>query len=172
MALALAAHHGLRVHVLLDERSAAFFGIGLARATRRPVVLLATSGTAAAEFLPAIVEASLGRVPLVVLTADRPVELRDKGAAQTIDQAHLYGGHARWFSELPTFDDTVIDPRARPLGGRGQWPSRPARTARPVRSTSMHPFANRSSRSERSVPGLISARACAARARPVHGRRW
>ena len=104
LALALAAHDGLRVRVLLDERSAAFFGIGLARATRRPVVLLATSGTAAAEFLPAVVEASLGRVPLVVLTADRPVELRDKGAAQTIDQAHLYGRQVRWFSELPILD--------------------------------------------------------------------
>jgi 2-succinyl-5-enolpyruvyl-6-hydroxy-3-cyclohexene-1-carboxylate synthase len=105
LALALAAHDGLRVRVLLDERSAAFFGIGLARATRCPVVLLATSGTAAAEFLPAVVEASMGRVPLVVLTADRPVELRDKGAAQTIDQTHLYGRHARWFSELPVLDE-------------------------------------------------------------------
>ena len=106
LALALAAHDRLRVRVLLDERSAAFFGIGLARASRRPVVLLATSGTAAAEFLPAVVEASMGRVPLLVLTADRPVELRDKGAAQTVDQAHLYGRHARWFSELSILDDS------------------------------------------------------------------
>src|SRR5205823_5893724 len=84
-----------------DERSAAYFGLGLARAARQPVALLATSGTAAANFLPAVVEASLSRVPLIVLTADRPHELRDVGAPQTIGQLRLYGQHAKWFFDLP-----------------------------------------------------------------------
>ena len=68
------------------------------------MVLLATSGTAVVEFAPAVVEAQLSRVPLVVLTADRPAELRDRGAPQTIDQAHLYGRAAKWFAELPLLD--------------------------------------------------------------------
>ncbi len=101
LAIKLAQHPRIKLWMHLDERSAAYFGIGLARATRQPVVLLATSGTAAANFMPAVVEASLGRVPLIVLTADRPHELRDVGAAQTIDQLRLYGEHARWFIDLP-----------------------------------------------------------------------
>ncbi len=105
MALALAAHDGLRVQVLLDERSAAFFALGMARTSARPVVLLATSGTAVVNFAPAVVEASLARVPLVVLTADRPAELRDRGAPQTIDQVKLYGGYVKWTTELPLPDE-------------------------------------------------------------------
>jgi 2-succinyl-5-enolpyruvyl-6-hydroxy-3-cyclohexene-1-carboxylate synthase len=104
LALALRAHPGLRVLVLLDERSAGFFALGIGKVTRRPAVVLTTSGTAAAELLPAVVEASLGRVPLLVLTADRPPELRDRGAAQAIDQGHLFGRHATWFAELPLLD--------------------------------------------------------------------
>ena len=100
IALALRAHDRIRVRVLIDERSAGFFALGIARTTGRPAVLLGTSGTAVVNFAPAIVEASLGRVPLVVLTADRPAELRDRGAPQTIDQTHLYGRHAKWFAEL------------------------------------------------------------------------
>jgi 2-succinyl-5-enolpyruvyl-6-hydroxy-3-cyclohexene-1-carboxylate synthase len=84
----------------LDERSAAFFALGLARASRQPVALLCTSGTAAANFMPAIVEARYARVPLIVLTADRPAELRDVGAPQTIDQLRLYGPYAKWFVEV------------------------------------------------------------------------
>lgn len=101
LALALRSHPGLRVFVHLDERAAAYFGLGLARAARRPVVLLSTSGTAAVNFAPAVTEAREARVPLVVLTADRPPELRDRGANQTIDQVHLYGRQAKWFVELP-----------------------------------------------------------------------
>ena len=101
LAITLAHHADIRLWMHLDERSAGYFGLGLARATRQPVALLATSGTAAANFLPAVVEASLARVPLVVLTADRPHELRDNGAAQTIDQLHLYGKHVKWFFDLP-----------------------------------------------------------------------
>ncbi len=104
MALALRTAPGLRVRVLYDERAAAFFALGMARTSRRPVVLLSTSGTAAVEFAPAVVEAQLSRVPLVVLTADRPAELRDRGAPQTIDQDHLYGRAAKWFTELPLLD--------------------------------------------------------------------
>ncbi|HYW86679.1 MAG TPA: 2-succinyl-5-enolpyruvyl-6-hydroxy-3-cyclohexene-1-carboxylic-acid synthase [Chloroflexota bacterium] len=104
VALKLANHPRLRLWTHLDERSASFFGLGLAKASRGPVVLLATSGTAAAEFFPAIVEAFYSRVPLVVITADRPRELRDRGAPQTIDQLHLYGRHAKWFFDLPEPD--------------------------------------------------------------------
>jgi 2-succinyl-5-enolpyruvyl-6-hydroxy-3-cyclohexene-1-carboxylate synthase len=105
LALGLAAHDGLRTTVLLDERSAGFVALGLARTSGRAVVLLGTSGTAVVNFGPAIVEASLSRVPLVVLTADRPIELRDRGAPQTIDQTALYGRYAKWWTELPLPDD-------------------------------------------------------------------
>jgi 2-succinyl-5-enolpyruvyl-6-hydroxy-3-cyclohexene-1-carboxylate synthase len=101
LAVALARHPDIKVWMHLDERSAAYFGLGLAHALRRPVGLLATSGTGAANFFPAVVEAFLGRVPLVVLTADRPHELRDCGAPQTIDQLRLYGEHVKWFFDLP-----------------------------------------------------------------------
>ncbi|MDH4141296.1 MAG: 2-succinyl-5-enolpyruvyl-6-hydroxy-3-cyclohexene-1-carboxylic-acid synthase [Chloroflexota bacterium] len=106
LALALAAHDGLDTRVLIDERSAGFFALGMARTSERPIVLLATSGTAVVNFAPAVVEASLARVPLVVVTADRPAELRDRGAPQTIDQVRLYGSHVRWSTELPLADDT------------------------------------------------------------------
>ena len=101
--LAVAAHFepGLRCRAILDERSAAFFALGLARQSGAPVALVCTSGTAAANYLPAVVEAHLARVPLLLLTADRPPELRDWGAGQTIDQVGLYGGYVRRFVELP-----------------------------------------------------------------------
>ncbi len=108
LALALRGADDIRVRVLLDERSAGFLALGMARTARRPVVLLATSGTANVELAPAVVEASLSRVPLVVLTSDRPPELRDRGAPQTIDQARLYGSAAKWYAELPLADGEPV----------------------------------------------------------------
>ncbi len=91
LALALAERSELRLHVRLDERSAAFFALGVALASGRPVLLLVTSGTAAAEVHAAVCEADLSSVPLIVVTADRPPELHGVGAPQTIDQAGLFG---------------------------------------------------------------------------------
>jgi 2-succinyl-5-enolpyruvyl-6-hydroxy-3-cyclohexene-1-carboxylate synthase len=102
LALALAAEPGLRTWSHVDERSAGFFALGLAKATRTPVAIACTSGTAAANLVPAVVEAWHAAVPLVVLTADRPPELRDVGAGQAIDQIGLFGTHVRWFVEVGT----------------------------------------------------------------------
>ncbi len=109
----------MRVRVLLDERAAGFFALGIARASQRATGVLVTSGTAAANLLPAVVEATLGRVPLVLLTADRPPELRDRGAPQTIDQVGLFGVHVKWFAELPLLDGMPETRRhVRSLAGR------------------------------------------------------
>ncbi|OCA92177.1 2-succinyl-5-enolpyruvyl-6-hydroxy-3-cyclohexene-1-carboxylic-acid synthase [Pseudobacillus wudalianchiensis] len=100
MALLLAEHPDIKVYVQIDERSAAFFALGLAKASGKPTALLCTSGTAAANYLPAVAEAKNARIPLIVLTSDRPHELREVGAPQSIDQNRLYGTHAKWFAEM------------------------------------------------------------------------
>jgi 2-succinyl-5-enolpyruvyl-6-hydroxy-3-cyclohexene-1-carboxylate synthase len=111
LALALARDGRVRLHVHLDERSSAFFALGIAKATGEPVAIACTSGTAAAEFLPAVVEASQTRTPLIVLTADRPPRLRGTGANQTIDQVELYGRYARTYLE-PVVPATPADASA------------------------------------------------------------
>jgi 2-succinyl-5-enolpyruvyl-6-hydroxy-3-cyclohexene-1-carboxylate synthase len=100
LALACADDPRLRVRSVVDERSGAFFALGAAKATGRPALVIATSGTAGAHFYPAILEAEASRVPLVALTADRPLELHGFGAPQTIDQQHLFGAHVRFFADL------------------------------------------------------------------------
>lgn len=101
LSIMLSRNPTIRNWVLIDERSAAFFALGLAKSLSQPVVLVSTSGTAPANFYPAIIEAEMSGIPLIILTADRPVELRDSGAAQTIDQIHLYGRHVKWFQDMP-----------------------------------------------------------------------
>lgn len=100
LAVALDRHPELTTHIAIDERSAGFFAVGSAQATGRPVALVCTSGTATANFLPAVAEADASNIPILLLTADRPPELRDTGAGQTIDQLKLYGERVRWFFEV------------------------------------------------------------------------
>ena len=108
LALAEADERGeLRLHVRVDERSAAFVALGLAKVTREPVAVVVTSGSAVANLLPALVEAAYAGVPLVAITADRPAELRDTGANQTIDQARLFEGVVRWSADVPAPDTRV-----------------------------------------------------------------
>ncbi|TMC98748.1 MAG: 2-succinyl-5-enolpyruvyl-6-hydroxy-3-cyclohexene-1-carboxylic-acid synthase [Chloroflexi bacterium] len=111
IAMALQRHPRIKVIVQIDERSSSFFALGLGKSTGKPAVVLCTSGTAAAEFHPAVVEAFYSRTPLIVVTADRPPELRDVGANQAIDQQHLYGTAVRWFFDPGTPADLPGAPR-------------------------------------------------------------
>ena len=117
MVLALTARDELALHVFHDERSASFAAVGIARATGNPALLLCTSGTAAAEFHAAVVEAHQDDVPMIVLTGDRPPELRDVGAPQTIDQTRLFGAAVRWFAD-PGVPDGAIAHTWRALATR------------------------------------------------------
>ncbi|BAN34211.1 hypothetical protein SCD_n00362 [Sulfuricella denitrificans skB26] len=107
LTLACLRHPHLRTWIQVDERSAGFFALGLSKADRRPVVLICTSGSAPANWFPAVIEANHGLTPLILLTADRPPELRDCGANQTIDQVKLFGGQVRASHELPLAETTV-----------------------------------------------------------------
>jgi 2-succinyl-5-enolpyruvyl-6-hydroxy-3-cyclohexene-1-carboxylate synthase len=122
LVLSLVRDARLRATSHIDERCGGFFALGLAKASGLPVALACTSGTAAANYAPAVIEAHEARVPLIVLTADRPPELRDVGAGQTIDQLKLYGSAAKWFQEV---DDHAATPaRVRWLRGlacRAYW---------------------------------------------------
>jgi 2-succinyl-5-enolpyruvyl-6-hydroxy-3-cyclohexene-1-carboxylate synthase len=104
LALACLRQPGLKTWVQVDERSAAFFALGLAKACQQPVILICTSGSAPANWFPAVIEADMGATPLILLSADRPAELRNCGANQSIDQQHLFGRHVRAFHELPPAD--------------------------------------------------------------------
>ena len=106
LVLSLTSEERLRCHSHVDERCAGFFALGLAKASAVPVAIACTSGTAVAELLPAVVEAHEARVPLIVLSADRPPELREVGAGQTIDQLKIFGGFAKWFFEVGTHEAT------------------------------------------------------------------
>src|SRR5215204_965148 len=122
LALTLAAQEGIEATSVLDERSAGFVALGMAKASGRPVAVTCTSGTAAANLHPAVVEAHEARVPLVVLTADRPPELREVGAGQAIDQLRLYGTAAKWFFEVGTHEATPERLRwMRTLACRAYW---------------------------------------------------
>jgi len=107
LTVAVASNERTRSLVHFDERGAAYAALGFSKATRKPAALICTSGTAAANFSPAIVEASQEQIPLIVLTADRPPELRYTGANQTINQVQLYGDYVRWFCDLPCPSDEI-----------------------------------------------------------------
>jgi 2-succinyl-5-enolpyruvyl-6-hydroxy-3-cyclohexene-1-carboxylate synthase len=120
--LTLVGHPGIEAVSVIDERAAGFVGLGLAKATGRPAAVTCTSGTAAANLHPAVVEAWEARVPLLVLTADRPPELRGVGAGQAIDQLGLYGSAAKWFVEVGNHEpgrETAVHHRA--LACRAYW---------------------------------------------------
>ncbi|GGE49985.1 2-succinyl-5-enolpyruvyl-6-hydroxy-3-cyclohexene-1-carboxylate synthase [Pullulanibacillus camelliae] len=105
LAMLIHAHPLLKTWIDVDERSAAFFALGMAKKSNQPVAIVCSSGTATANFYPAVIEAKYGRVPLVVLTADRPHELRGNGSPQTIDQIKMYGDHVKWFQDMPLPED-------------------------------------------------------------------
>ena len=117
LALALAADPRLRLHIHHDERSAAYLALGIGLATGLPAPVLCSSGTAAAEMHPAVIEAHQAEVPLLVCTADRPPELRDVGAPQTIDQDRLFTTATRWFHD-PGVADDALPTTWRSLGAR------------------------------------------------------
>ena len=128
VALTLAADERIDSVSVIDERSAGFMALGMAKATGRPVAVTCTSGTAAANLMPAVVEAHESRVPLIVLTADRPPELREVGAGQSIDQLKLYGSAAKWFVEVGNHEPghaTATHHRA--LACRAYWTARGGR---------------------------------------------
>ncbi len=126
LAMAILRQSALSCTVAVDERSTAFFALGIAKASRRPVLLLATSGTAPANWLPAIIEASQAGVPLIALSADRPPELQNCGANQTIEQVGLFGAHVRGNHPLgaphPEFDPAWLHHLAAHVVDQATWP--------------------------------------------------
>ena len=107
LTISLARHPAIKAWVHLDERSASYFALGMAKALGEPVALVCTSGTAAPNFHPAVAEAHNSSIPLLVLTSDRPPELSDWGALQTIDQVRIYGSHAKWSVAMPMPEATA-----------------------------------------------------------------
>ncbi len=145
LAIACARHPSLRVFTLRDERSAGFFALGLARAQGRAVALICTSGTAPANYMPAVIEAYYSRVPLIVVTADRPPELRGIGSNQTVDQVKLYGSHVKWSVDMPIPQDTkILDAHAQAIAARSAFvalssPSGPVHINWPFREPLLPP---------------------------------
>jgi 2-succinyl-5-enolpyruvyl-6-hydroxy-3-cyclohexene-1-carboxylate synthase len=122
LVLSLAREERLRCYSHIDERCAGFFALGMAKASGLPVAVTCTSGTATAELLPAAIEAREARVPLLVLSADRPAELRENGAGQAIDQLKLFGSAAKWFFEVAVHEAGDAQLRwMRTLAGRAYW---------------------------------------------------
>ena len=122
LVLSLVGQRGISCFSHVDERCAGFFALGAAKASGKPVAVTCTSGTAAANLLPAVIEASWAGVPLIVLTADRPSELRDVGAGQAIDQLKLYGDVVRWFFEVELPEASPANLRwIRTLACRAYW---------------------------------------------------
>jgi len=127
LALACEHHPAMRTWVVLDERSAAFFALGLAKADNRPVAVIGTSGSAPANWFPAVIEANYGATPLILLSADRPAELRECGANQTVDQTRLFGGHVRFAFDLGVAEASLaalrhVAQRARQAVDISRWP--------------------------------------------------
>jgi len=110
LVIALAQNKKVKSFVHFDERGLAFHAMGYSAAAKKPAVLICTSGTAAANFFPAVIEASKKKLPLIVITADRPPELRQTGAVQTIDQVGIFGKYTQWATDMPC-PDTKIDPQ-------------------------------------------------------------
>ena len=134
LVMAASADSRLRIFTLLDERSAAFFALGLGKRTGRPAAVITTSGTAVANLFPAVVEASHSEAPLLLLTADRPHRLRGADANQAIDQTRMFGGYVRDFVEAAppeAAEGALVHLRA--LAARARW--RPPGVARPARCT-------------------------------------
>ncbi|BBI53850.1 hypothetical protein HORIV_62710 [Vreelandella olivaria] len=107
LTMAASEHVGLRCHCHFDERGLGFMALGIARGSHRPVVVITTSGTAVANLYPAVVEANLLGVPLIVLSADRPIELLDNGSNQAIDQRDIFSRHTTVHHDLPTPDAEI-----------------------------------------------------------------
>ena len=125
LALACRANPQFKVTVIIDERSAAFYALGLARATRKPTILICTSGSATGHWYPAVMEASAGMTPLILLTADRAPENQDRCSAQAIDQIRVYGPHERASHHLPLPDASIdsLQPLASRIYEQSLWPS-------------------------------------------------
>jgi 2-succinyl-5-enolpyruvyl-6-hydroxy-3-cyclohexene-1-carboxylate synthase len=170
LVIGLAHDRAIELYSVIDERSAAFVALGIARRTGEPVGLLCTSGTAAAHYLPAVMEASLARVPLVVITADRPWDAYDCAAPQTVDQVKLYGGYVRHYAELGLPDPdafgavtrVAVQGVARALGpdpgpvhvnARFRKPLEPQPPAAPA------PWQDALDRATRSIPALAAREA-------------
>lgn len=125
LALACRANPQLKITVIIDERSAAFYALGLARATRKPTILICTSGSATGHWYPAVMEASAGMTPLILLTADRAPENQDRCSAQAIDQIRVFGPHVRASHHLPLPDSSIdsLQPLASRIYEQSLWPS-------------------------------------------------